>query len=104
MKSPRLTGKGRVCNYTHRDAVPALPRFLARHWPIAVKIVEKNLHRLFKEYMTKFDVVVIGSSSHGCDDEVVEELKESDMFDSSSACGLEKTQLHLYLEESIVVL
>lgn len=68
-----------------------------------VQVVEKNLHRLLKEYMTKFDVEVIGSNSHGCDDEVVDEMEEFDMFDSPSVCGSEKTQLHLYLEEPVLV-
>lgn len=40
-----------------------------------VKVVEDNLHRLFKEYMKIFDVEKVGSSSRGCDGEMVDGME-----------------------------
>ncbi|XP_075084564.1 zinc finger BED domain-containing protein DAYSLEEPER-like [Nicotiana tabacum] len=65
-----------------------------------VKIVEDNLHRLFKECMTISDVGIVGSSSHRCYDEIMDEF---DMFKSPSEYSSEKTQLDLYLEELVLV-
>ncbi|XP_009595900.1 zinc finger BED domain-containing protein DAYSLEEPER-like [Nicotiana tomentosiformis] len=53
--------------------------------------------------MTISDVGIVGSSSHGCYDEIMDEMDEFDMFESPSEFCLEKTQLDLYLEEPLLV-
>ncbi|XP_059298385.1 zinc finger BED domain-containing protein DAYSLEEPER-like [Lycium ferocissimum] len=53
--------------------------------------------------MTTFDVEMVGSSSRGCDGEILDDMEEFYMFESSSACSSGKTQLDLYLEEPVVV-
>ncbi|XP_060182818.1 zinc finger BED domain-containing protein RICESLEEPER 2-like [Lycium barbarum] len=47
-----------------------------------VSVVEDNLRRLFKEYKTTSDVEMVGSNSHGCDGEMLDDVEEFDMFES----------------------
>ncbi|XP_018629427.3 zinc finger BED domain-containing protein DAYSLEEPER-like [Nicotiana tomentosiformis] len=53
--------------------------------------------------MTISDVEIVGSSSHGCYDEIMGEMDEFDKFESPSEYSSEKTQLDLYLEELVIV-
>ncbi|KAM3378879.1 hypothetical protein P3S68_011292 [Capsicum galapagoense] len=62
---------------------------------IKVKVVECNMHALFREYLKNLsvDVDMVESSSGRDDVEVVDEMDEYDTFESQSELGSENTQL-----------
>ncbi|KAM3394920.1 zinc finger BED domain-containing protein DAYSLEEPER-like [Capsicum galapagoense] len=70
-----------------------------------VKVVECNMHALFREYLknSSVEVDMVESSSGRDHIEVVDEMDEYDTFESQSELSSEKTQLDFYLEEPVLV-
>nr|XP_009787974.1 PREDICTED: zinc finger BED domain-containing protein RICESLEEPER 2-like [Nicotiana sylvestris] len=65
------------------------------------KVVEDNLHRLFKEYVKSptSNSALVQSIVDGHDIEMGDEMDEFDLFESQPESSSQKTQLELYLEE-----
>lgn len=69
------------------------------------KVVEDNLHRLFKEYVKSptSNSALVQSIVDGHDIEMGDEMDEFDLFESQPESSSQKTQLELYLEEPVLV-
>lgn len=69
------------------------------------KVVEDNLHRLFKEYVKSptSNSALVQSIVDGHDTKMRDEMDEFDLFESQPESSSQKTQLELYLEEHVLV-